>query len=137
MERIEATEGIEGITLLGGEPLQQAEAVLELIMACKEKELTVFLYTGYEPEEFDQTMQACFDSSDIAVTGRYEQTLRNTSLQWRGSENQKVHFIGDRYSRVLIDEGNYIEIHIDGSGSLDAFGYCEKPFFDGLSDMIG
>jgi anaerobic ribonucleoside-triphosphate reductase activating protein len=71
------------------------------------------------------------------VTGRYEQGIRNTSLQWRGSENQSVHFVGDRYSKELIDEGNYIEIHIDGSGLLEAFGYCEKPFIDGLSDTIG
>ena len=38
--------------LLGGEPLQQPEAVYHLIQGAKDLGLSVFLYTGYEPEEF-------------------------------------------------------------------------------------
>ena len=90
LEELDLIDGIEGITLLGGEPLQQSEASLELIQGCKEKGLTVFLYTGYDPSEFDDTMQQCFDLSDIAVTGRFVQELRDTTLRWRGSRNQQV-----------------------------------------------
>ena len=39
-------EGLEGITVLGGEPLQQPDAVLSLMQQAKELGLTVMLYTG-------------------------------------------------------------------------------------------
>jgi len=73
IEDIQSTPGTEGITLLGGEPLQQAVGVLNLIQKCRELEYSIFLYTGYEPREFDDVMQNCFESSDIVVTGRYVQ----------------------------------------------------------------
>ena len=48
---------VEGITLLGGEPLQQSENVLALIREVKSEGLSVFLYTGYERKEFTPTME--------------------------------------------------------------------------------
>ena len=68
LSQLEELKDIEGITLLGGEPLQQPQACLELIQGCKEIGLSVFIYTGYEPSEFDEVMQSCFDLCDIAVT---------------------------------------------------------------------
>ena len=101
LNELDQLEEIEGITLLGGEPLQQSDASLELIKGCKEKGLSVFLYTGFLPSEFDETMQACFDLSDIAVTGRYRPRIDEIPpLRWRGSRNQQVHFISDAVRRI-------------------------------------
>lgn len=125
LEELDSIEGIEGITLLGGEPLQQAHASLQLIKGCKEKGLTVFLYTGYEPSEFDSTMQQCFDLSDIAVTGRFVQEQRDTSLQWRGSRNQQVHFISDAYDESMLSEQTEVECHILPNGQIRMVGYAE------------
>ena len=123
IERIASTEDIQGITLLGGEPLQQAEPVLKVIQAVKELNLSVFLYTGYDVEEFDETMMACFDNSDIVVTGRYLQENRDTSLRWRGSTNQVVHHPSGRYRELEIEERNEIEFIIGPDGKLAMFGY--------------
>jgi anaerobic ribonucleoside-triphosphate reductase activating protein len=123
IERIASTEDIQGITLLGGEPLQQAEPVLKVIQAVKELNLSVFLYTGYDVEEFDETMMACFDNSDIVVTGRYLQENRDTSLRWRGSTNQIVHHPSGRYRELEIEERNEIEFIIGPDGKLAMFGY--------------
>ena len=125
LNELDQLEGIEGITLLGGEPLQQSEASLELIRGCKEMGLSVFLYTGYEPSEFDETMQACFDLSDIAVTGRYVQELRDTTLRWRGSRNQQVHFISDLYDDSVLQEQTEVECHILPNGEIRMVGYAE------------
>ena len=127
---------IEGITLLGGEPLQQAEATLALIEGCKKRNLTVFLYTGYEPEEFDVTMQACFDASDIVITGRYEQEKRDTTLRWRGSLNQQVHFISGRYNQSVLEEQTEVECHILPNGNLTIVGYAEPEFLNGLLSEV-
>ena len=44
LEQWKATKGLDGITLLGGEPLQQPEAVYHLIQGAKDLGLSVFLY---------------------------------------------------------------------------------------------
>ncbi len=125
LNEIQALDDIEGITLLGGEPLQQAKASLELIKGAKSLGLSVFLYTGYEPSEFDETMLACFNTSDIAVTGRYVQELRDTSLRWRGSQNQQVHFISDVYEETVLIEQTEVEFHVLPTGEIQIVGYAE------------
>ena len=88
-ERISNTKGIEGITLLGGEPLQQSFAVLNLIKRVKKVGLSVFLYTGYNIEEFNKIQLECYNLSDIVVSGRYIHSERDTNLRWRGSKINK------------------------------------------------
>ena len=132
LSQLEDLKDIEGITLLGGEPLQQPQACLELIQGCKEMGLSVFIYTGYEPSEFDDIMQSCFDLCDIAVTGRYVQELRDTTLRWRGSRNQQVHFISDLYDDLVLQEQTEVECHILPSGEIRMVGYAEPE----LSNLL-
>ena len=133
LKEIQALKDIEGITLLGGEPLQQAKASLELIKGAKSLGLSVFLYTGYEPSEFDETMLACFNLSDIAVTGRYVQELRDTGLRWRGSQNQQVHFISDVFDETVLTEQTEVEFHVLPTGEIQIVGYAEAE----LSRLLG
>lgn len=126
VKEILQVKGIEGITILGGEPLQQANATLELIRSVKAVGQTVFMYTGYEPEEFDETMQACFDSSDIVVTGRYIESQRNVNLRWRGSTNQMVHCPTGRYSLSELIEQNEVEIVVNQDGTIELYGYPDS-----------
>ena len=132
LSQLEELKDIEGITLLGGEPLQQPKACLELIQGCKEMGLSVFIYTGYEPSEFDEVMQSCFDLCDIAVTGRYVQELRDTTLRWRGSRNQQVHFISDLYDDSVLQEQTEVECHILPNGEIRMVGYAEPE----LSNLL-
>ena len=136
LSELDNLKGIEGITLLGGEPLQQSKASLELIKGCKDRGLSVFLYTGYEPSEFDEEMQACFDLSDIAVTGRFVQELRDTTLRWRGSRNQQVHFISNTYDESVLQEQTEVECHILPNGNLTIVGYAEPDFLNELLSEV-
>lgn len=126
LKEIQSLDDIEGITLLGGEPLQQPKASLELIKGAKSLGLSVFLYTGYELSEFDETMLACFNLSDIAVTGRYVQEFRDTGLRWRGSRNQQVHFISDVYDETVLTEQTEVEFHVLPTGEIQIVGYAEE-----------
>ena len=51
-------------------------------------------YSGYTYEELlarnDEATNELLDRLDILVDGRYVEKLRNLSLQYRGSENQRV-----------------------------------------------
>jgi len=118
---------ISGVTILGGEPFDQFENVSLLSKKIYESDLSLMLYTGYEITEIKKMhYDTIFKYTDILVCGRYLHEKRNVSLQWRGSDNQSVLFLSDRYSKSIIKEGNYIEIHIDDSGYLEFLGYPDE-----------
>ncbi len=114
---------IEGITLLGGEPLQQPKSTLALIQKAKSVGLTTMLYTGFEPHEIKGPASKALLLSDIAVVGRYRQEERDINLRWRGSSNQRVLLISEKYANLNIDEMNEVEVHMDEEGRIELVGY--------------
>ena len=124
--QILAEQYIEGITFLGGEPLEQAENTLWLIQEIKRHtSLTVMLYTGYTKSELEQQrLWATLEANvDLLVTGRYQEQHRNTNNQWYGSENQELIYPEksriDQKSQPL----NEVEIIIESSGEVRVIGY--------------
>ena len=80
-------------------------------------------------------MQTCFDLSDIAVTGRFVQELRDTTLRWRGSSNQQVHFISDLYNESVLQEQTEVECHILPNGEIRMVGYADTKFLLEVGDF--
>jgi len=123
---ITAQSEVEGITILGGEPLEQCDSVLALVREVKSLDLTVMLYTGFEPNEVrTQCKRKLVQSADVIVFGRYREDLRSTYLLWRGSSNQRIEFHNERYRKVYnaTNEMNQAEIHISEDGSITVTGY--------------
>ena len=98
---------IKRISILGGEPLadENIDGVLNLINKIRLllPEKTIWLYTGYTcyqlilPFYINRTMteEECkrweiLNNIDVLVDGKYIDKLRDVSLQWRGSSNQRV-----------------------------------------------
>ena len=83
---------ISGITLSGGDPLfpGNRDTVAELIYEIKEKfpEKTIWLYTGYLWEDVKDLPG--ISQVDVLVDGPYVEVLRDTTLHWKGSSNQRV-----------------------------------------------
>ncbi len=100
-ELILTSRSIEGVTFSGGEPMEQAIALAELSIMLKEKtSLSIMCYTGYKIEELRQPAQTEFlKYIDILVDGRYVDHL-NLGQVWKGSSNQKIHFLTDRYKHL-------------------------------------
>ena len=93
------------------------------------------LYSGYEFEELDEIQKQCVELSDIVILGRYDETKRNTSLRWRGSENQVLFSPTGRYNVSDYQDGdNEISVHIDANGELTVTGY---PDMDTMLELIG
>ena len=108
-----ATTGIEGVTLSGGEPLVQAEALLPLLRGVREAGLSVMAFTGYELDELVEPAQrSVLDLADIVVSERFDEALACDDLPWRGSRNQQVRFLTERYSERDFREVPVIEVHI-------------------------
>lgn len=126
--------GDEGLTILGGEPLQQPKATLALIEEAQQHGLGVFLYTGYDLKELEGDALNCYEASDIVVAGRYIESQRNTQLRWRGSSNQTVEFRTERYKEFEFIEGNDVQITIEEDGSLTILGYPDAALLQDLLD---
>ena len=58
-------------------------------------------------------------------TGRFVQELRDTTLRWRGSQNQQVHFISNAYDESVLQEQTEVECHILPNGEVRMVGYAE------------
>ena len=83
---------IDGISILGGEPLhpRNREEVIRLVRKFKEKypDKTVWLWTGYLIEEVFENL---VDSGiDVVVDGKFVEELKDLRLKYRGSSNQRV-----------------------------------------------
>jgi|JI10StandDraft_1071094.scaffolds.fasta_scaffold140437_2 anaerobic ribonucleoside-triphosphate reductase activating protein len=122
---------IEGITLLGGEPLDQFEEVCQLLSKCRENGLSTMIFTGYEMNEIvEKGMSEIIYQSDILITGRYEETKRTLNHQWIGSTNQEIHFLSDRYKAFVQKNSNYMEISIEESGCTTFLGFPDDDFIN-------
>lgn len=113
--------GIEGITLLGGEPFLQAKGLYEVAKACRDHSLTVMVFSGYTIKELEQHQfegwKDFFDEIDLLVDGPYIQSRPETKRKWIGSINQKLHFLSNAYQpgieNTTEEEQQKIEITID------------------------
>jgi anaerobic ribonucleoside-triphosphate reductase activating protein len=98
-----ATPGIEGLSVLGGEPFEQAAGVAELCRLVKAGGKTVMIYSGYALDELraqaktTPAVQAVLDVADLLLDGRYDATKPETKRRWVGSTNQTLHFFTDAY----------------------------------------
>ena len=83
---------ISGLTLSGGDPLHPANRGTITEICKKVKYLyphkTIWLYTGYKYE--DVCDLDVMNYIDVLVDGEYIEELRDISLEWIGSSNQRV-----------------------------------------------
>ncbi len=86
-------EMIEGLSILGGEPMhpKNIDGTLELAKKFKERypQKSVWSWTGFL---FDKDLKdkEVMKYIDVLVDGQYVDELHNPKLKWRGSENQRV-----------------------------------------------
>lgn len=82
------------ISILGGEPLMQYPAILELCRRIKEgTNKTIWLWTGYEIAKVKTIFGSLLNYVDVIVDGPFKEELRDTSLFFRGSKNQRIYEI--------------------------------------------
>lgn len=101
------SQGIEGITISGGEPMLQAGGLYELIRNVRSvRPLSVICFTGFTLEELkgkkDSTTDAFLSEIDVLIDGLYMDSL-NDNKGLRGSSNQEIHFLSGIY-KELADE---------------------------------
>lgn len=128
---------IEGITISGGEPLQQQTAVAALLRRIKaETALSVVLFTGFswaEIEKFKLKPQppvggrsvaqlqkyplALLDDVDVLIAGRYDER-QHIARDLRGSANKTSYFLTNRYTAADFDTIAPAEVVITPEGDI-------------------
>ena len=126
-----------GLTLLGGEPLDQAKSVLKLIQTAHSNNIDVMLYTGYELDELTGVRKQCISLADIAIYGRYKHELRSVNLLWRGSTNQVILINNQKFSDIDLTEKRQLEVHFDETGQLKVVGYPTDELIEFISQRNG
>lgn len=86
---------IRGLSVLGGEPLQQGQELVDLLKEVREtfKNKDICLWTGYYidgREELDDTQKEILSLCDYVVDGRFEEDKKDLTLKFRGSSNQTI-----------------------------------------------
>lgn len=96
LKALDANPLLKGITLSGGEPFLQPVPLAQLAMEVKQRGLDIVVYTGYTWEVLQEraarelAIKRLLEYVDFLVDGPYIDDLRDMSLPFRGSSNQRV-----------------------------------------------
>ena len=117
--QLAATPGIEGLSLSGGEPLQQAEAAVALLDAARALGLSTLAFSGYTVDEIRELPHgpAVLDRVDVLIDGRYVAGER-LATGLRGSANQRIHLLTSRYALADVEATPVAEIRIGPTGDV-------------------
>lgn len=96
--RIKTNPLLQGITLTGGDPLFQVDACLNLVKKVKADLpfLDILIYTGFtyeilkEKMKKEKNLEELLSLSDFLIDGLYIDSLRDLTLLYRGSKNQRI-----------------------------------------------
>lgn len=126
---IKKQKNIEGVTFLGGEPFEQAEALGIIAKAVKETGLGVLCFTGglFEELQLIDENKTLLENIDLLIDGAFEADKIDYSRPWCGSSNQRYHFLTNRYNEDIFKKyTNKVEINISKNGTI---------FMNGMGDF--
>lgn len=123
-EHFLSVKDTDGITISGGEPFLQTEALSLMIRRIRDTrpDYGVIIYTGFTFEELKDKNNASTDEllgmADIIIDGRYVKEL-DDGVPYRGSSNQRILLLTDRYKDISKEYYNTsgkrnIEIQVTG-----------------------
>ena len=123
---------IEGLTVLGGEPFDQAEPLLPVLRGARDLGLSVAVFSGFTLEELrarsEPAVRDVLATIDVLVDGRYDASRPEVARMWVGSTNQRFHYFTDRYTSAIERPGpgeplRSVEIRLGPDGRLSANGW--------------
>ena len=92
VQKLKENPLLSGITFSGGEPFLQPAPLAEIARAAHKLGLDVWSYTGFTLEELEKRtdVQQLLNEVDVLVDGPYVEALRDLTLRFRGSSNQRI-----------------------------------------------
>jgi anaerobic ribonucleoside-triphosphate reductase activating protein len=124
-----ASAGVSGLTLTGGEPLQQLAAVTALVRQVRRlADMSILLFTGYTLEEVRALpgSDSLLAALDVVIAGRYQHG-NQSGHRLLGSTNQTLHLITARHRPADFDHIPEAELLIRPDGQIVATGIVALP----------
>ena len=86
------TRYIDGVTISGGDPFFQPEALCELLKMLKEQGLSIWCYSGWRFEDLllNEKQAKALKYVDVLVDGKFEEDKKSKECMFRGSTNQRI-----------------------------------------------
>jgi anaerobic ribonucleoside-triphosphate reductase activating protein len=123
-DEIRNTKSIEGLTISGGEPLQQLPALAKLLARVRAgTKLSIVVFTGFSWDEAQRIpgFNAMLPSIDVLIAGRFNKEKR-TARSLIGSSNKTFRFLTGRYTQADFDPIPEAEVYIGAEGQISFSG---------------
>lgn len=142
-EWIKKSKNIEGISISGGEPLEQNLSELsEFFKKVKEdgRNLSIILFTGFTYDEIiKSSKKSILQYIDVLIDGTYIENL-NDNKGLRGSSNQKIYFLTDKYDNIketfYLEDCRNIELEITLNNNIIINGIPRSGFIEEFSNSL-
>ncbi|GIJ29755.1 radical SAM protein [Micromonospora qiuiae] len=139
--------GTEGLTLLGGEPFDQAAPLAEVAAGVRDAGRSVMTFTGYTRAQLAAAVDAGRDdvaallaATDLLVAGPFDADRIDTRRPWMGSTNQEFVLLSDRFPEMLTGLTgcpDRVEVTVDTAGRIEVNGWAEVDILDELLATVG
>ncbi len=139
VQKIKEQPNLTGVTISGGEPFLQEKALANIVRKIREETtLDIMLYTGYSYQEVTK-YEEILQYVDVLVDGEYEEDLNDDSL-YRGSSNQKIYFLSEKYrpyqAKIENSKSRHITFEIDSDGEVFMVGIPPQGFYEKFMEKI-
>ena len=131
---------VDGITISGGDPLEQEDELLELLMLLSSMRLRkgIILFSGFTRAEISSSpiREACLKYIDVLIDGRYEKNLK-VDFSLRGSSNQEFYFFSNKISSDELCFDQEIEISsLEGDIMMTGFPNVSRKILKDLGVIL-
>ena len=98
----------DGITISGGDPFEQADALLRLLKHIRNRFKDILVYTGFTLDEIQEGKTGksgieCLEFIDVLIDGRYHKELNTPDCVLRGSSNQNIYYFNECKRELYTD----------------------------------
>lgn len=134
---------IDGITISGGEPFDQFEALLAIVVQLRKKtKVDILVYTGYSVEDITDQLQQIKPYIDVLISDPFQRQSSQT-LRLRGSDNQRLHCFTSQaiekyayYQQTVTTKDKVLDVMFDAEGVVWFAGIPRRDDFVKLQTLL-
>ena len=138
LKQLVSKDGLDGVTILGGEPFDQAKSLLAFLQCVKEVGKNVIVFSGYLFETLSNSdseyVRLSLKLIDLLIDGEYKKNSPDYNRPLIGSLNQRViplSDVGNVLAKSLEQYRDKIEVRINKNGSVIVNGMWKgKEFYE-------
>lgn len=133
----------DGITISGGEPFDQPDALFELLRWLRANTTAdILVYSGYPIEQISMHIERMQGLIDVLISDPFDLEV-DQSAPLRGSNNQRLHMLSDmgrerfkQFERPIAEKDKAFDLMLDQSGVLWLAGIPARNDFRRLKDHL-